>query len=67
MSQTVPNLTSDAELFMKHKKYQHQQEHRLAWFSEQKIKKDIVINCLEEIAHCEKDCFLKQFESLRKK
>ena len=57
MSQTVPNLTSGAELFMKHKKYQHQRGHRLTWFSEQKIKKDFVRNCPEASAHCEKIVF----------
>lgn len=55
--QKVTALSSGVELFMKYKKYEHQQEHRLAWFSEKKIKRGIVVNCTEAIEHCEKIIF----------
>ncbi|MEN2436727.1 hypothetical protein AAH994_15020 [Weeksellaceae bacterium A-14] len=57
INQTVTALTSGVELFMKHKKYEHQQEHRLAWFSERKIDNSIVVNCPEAIEYCEKIIF----------
>lgn len=57
MEQTISNLSTGAEIFMKYKKYEHQQEYRLAWFSEQKIKTGIIVHCPEAIEHCEKLIF----------
>lgn len=57
IEQSVTALSSGIELFMKYKKYEHQQEHRLAWFSERKINKGIVVHCPEAIQHCEKIIF----------
>ncbi|MGC1631680.1 MAG: hypothetical protein WA749_06165 [Gelidibacter sp.] len=57
MNQTVAALTNGVEIFMKYKKYEHQQEHRLAWFSQRKIKRGIVVNCPEAIEYCEKIIF----------
>lgn len=53
----VTALTNGVELFMKHRKYEHQQEHRLAWFSERDIKNGIVVNCPEATLFCEKIIF----------
>lgn len=41
----------------KYKKYEHQQEHRLVWFSERAVESGIVINCPEAVEHCEKILF----------
>lgn len=57
INQNVTALSSGIELFMKYRKYEHQQEHRLAWFSERKIKRGIVVSCPEAIEHCEKIVF----------
>ena len=57
INQTITALTTGVELFMKYKKYEHQQEHRLAWFSERKIKKGIVVQCPEAIQYCERVLF----------
>ena len=50
-------ITSGIEMFMKHKKYEHQQEHRLLWFSEVQIDNGIVIHCPEAIKYCDKIIF----------
>jgi hypothetical protein len=57
INHNVAALSNGVELFMKYKKYEHQQEHRLAWFSEKKIKRGIVVNCPEAIEYCEKIVF----------
>lgn len=57
INQTITALTTGVELFMKYKKYEHQQEHRLAWFSEREIKNGIVVHCPEAIQYCERILF----------
>lgn len=57
MREEISHITSGVEMFMKHKKYEHQQEHRLLWFSEVQIANGIVIHCPEVIKYCDKIVF----------
>ncbi|AZA56287.1 hypothetical protein [Chryseobacterium shandongense] len=57
IQQKILQLTTGIEVFTKYKKYEHQQEHRLLWFSERSIESGIVINCPEAIEYCEKILF----------
>ena len=57
MKEELTQITLGVEMFMKHKKYEHQQEHRLLWFSEIQIDNGIVINCPEAIKYCDKIIF----------
>ncbi len=57
MNETITALSNGVEIFMKYKKYEHQNEHRLAWFSERKIKSGIVVHCPEAVQYCEKLMF----------
>ncbi len=54
MQEEISQITLGIEMFLKHKKYEHQQEHRLLWFSEVQIDNGIVIHCPEVIKYCEK-------------
>ncbi|AZA88347.1 hypothetical protein EG349_17000 [Chryseobacterium shandongense] len=53
----ILQITTGIEIFTKYKKYEHQQEHRLVWFSERAVESGIVINCPEAVEHCEKILF----------
>ncbi|MBU3011101.1 hypothetical protein KO506_06785 [Polaribacter vadi] len=53
----IKELTRDRELFSKDKKYEHQNEYRLAWFSKYNVENSIVVECPEAIGHCEKIIF----------
>lgn len=57
MKEEISKITLGIELFLKHKKYEHQQEHRLLWFSEVQIDNGIFIHCPEAINYCEKIIF----------
>lgn len=57
MKEVLSQITLGVEMFMKHKKYEHQQEHRLLWFSEVQINNGIVIHCPEAIKYCDKIIF----------
>jgi hypothetical protein len=57
IKEELSQITSGVEMFMKHKKYEHQQEHRLLWFSEVQIENGIVIHCPEAIKYCDKIVF----------
>lgn len=50
-------ISRGIEVFMKYKKYEHQQEHRLLWFSERPIQKGLIVHCPEAIEYCEKILF----------
>ena len=47
-------ITLGMELFLKHKKYKHQQEYRLIWFSKPTVKESIVVKCPEATEFCQK-------------
>lgn len=53
----LTQITLGVEMFMKHTKYEHQQEHRLLWFSDVQIDNGIVIHCPEAIKYCDKIIF----------
>lgn len=57
IQQKVSQITTGIEVFTKYKKYEHQQEHRLLWFSERPIESGIIVNCPEAIEYCEKIVF----------
>ena len=57
IKEELSEITLGVEMFMKHKKYDHQQEHRLLWFSEVQIENGIVIHCPEAIKYCDKIIF----------
>jgi hypothetical protein len=57
MKEEISQITLGVELFMKHKKYEHQNEHRLLWFSNIQIQNGIVVHCPEAIQYCEKMMF----------
>ncbi len=57
MKEEISQITLGVELFMKHKKYEHQNEHRLLWFSNIQIQNGIVVHCPEAIQYCEKVMF----------
>ncbi len=57
IKEELSQITLGVEMFMKHKKYEHQQEHRLLWFSEVQIDNGIVIHCPEAIKYCDKIIF----------
>ena len=57
IKEELSQITLGVEMFMKHKKYEHQQEHRLLWFSEVQIENGIVIHCPEAIKYCDKIIF----------
>lgn len=42
---------------MKYKKYEHQQEHRFLWLTDENIEDGIVLNCPEAIKYCEEIIF----------
>ncbi len=50
-------ITRGQEIFLKLKKYEHQQEYRFVWFSKEAVKKSMLINCPEAIQFCEKIIF----------
>lgn len=53
----ITQLTLGVEMFMKHKKYEHQDEHRLLWFSEVEIQNGILVHCPEATKYCDKIIF----------
>jgi hypothetical protein len=57
IQQKISQITTGIEIFTKYKKYEHQQEHRLLWFSERQINSGIVVNCPEAVEYCEKIVF----------
>jgi hypothetical protein len=57
IKEELSQITLGVEMFMKHKKYEHQQEHRLLWFSEVQINSGIIIHCPEVIKYCDKIIF----------
>ena len=50
-------ITRGQEIFLKLKKYEHQQEYRFVWFSKVLVRKSMLINCPEAIQFCEKIIF----------
>lgn len=49
--------TREYELFLKLKKYSHQNEYRLIWFSDKIVNDSIIIKCPEAVKYCEKIMF----------
>lgn len=50
-------ISRGLEMFMKYKKYEHQQEHRFLWLTEDDIEDGIILNCPEAIKYCDKIIF----------
>tara|TARA_R110000751_G_scaffold125869_3_gene227617 strand:+ start:8428 stop:9090 length:663 start_codon:yes stop_codon:yes gene_type:complete len=46
-------MTNGKELFLKDKKYRHQNEYRLIWFSKEYVNESVVIKCPEARSFCE--------------
>lgn len=57
IKEELSQITLGVEMFMKHNKYRHQQEHRLLWFSDAQIQNGIVVHCPEAIQYCDKIIF----------
>ncbi|WP_371569761.1 hypothetical protein [Flavobacterium frigidarium] len=57
IKEELSQITLGVEMFMKHNKYKHQQEHRLLWLSEVQIDSGVVIHCPEAIKYCDKIIF----------
>lgn len=52
-SEKLKAITMGNELFLKLKKYIHQREYRLIWFSNQEVNESILIKCPEAVKFCE--------------
>ncbi|SIT01718.1 hypothetical protein SAMN05421789_11729 [Kaistella chaponensis] len=57
IQEQVALLSRGLEMFMKYKKYEHQQEHRFLWLTDENIEDGIVLNCPEAIKYCEEIIF----------
>lgn len=51
----VAQLTKGHELYLKLDKYEHQDEYRLIWFSNNILTESVIIKCPEAIEFCEKE------------